>query len=243
MSQPKKINKKIKSSKSLKSIKRELSPFQKQQRYLLWLMLLLTALASFFLFFLSWQFSRLDVLSPFLKNKLLPLMSASEILEEQPMSFLPSREDGLQRLSFQASPDGRSFAYILKNNDSEQVVLNEIAGPLFEEIMFMSFSPDSQNFAYIAKKDKKMWPVLNGEIGQAYDFILQPRLFSPDSRYFIYKARKGVKDVLVINGRESRPYDLIYNPFVNTDNTTIVFFGLDNNRLWRGEIPLADFKE
>jgi hypothetical protein len=228
-------------AKSSPSTKNQISSFQMQQRRLVWLMLLLTALASLFMFFLSWQFSRLDVISPFLRNNLLPLMSAGEILEERPMSFLPSREDGLQRLSFQVSPDGRSFAYILKNNESEQVVLNEIAGPLFDEIIFMSFSPDSKNFAYIANKDRKAWPVINGEIGQAYDFILEPRLFSPDSRYFIYKARKGTKDVLVINGRESRPYDLIYNPFVTSDNSAIVFFALDGNRLWRGEIPLSDF--
>lgn len=243
MVKAKTIGKKTKTPKVQKKSNSKLTDFQKQQRYLLWLMLFLTFIASSFLFFLSWQFSRLDLLSPFLKNNLLPLMSASEILEERPMSFLPSREDGLQRLSFQASPDGRSFAYILKNNDSQQVVLNERAGPLFDEIMYMSFSPDSKKFAYIAKKDKKMWPVINGEIGQPYDFILQPRLFSPDSRYFIYKARKGTKDVLVINGRESRSYDFIYNPFVSADNSSIVFFALDNNRLWRGEIPLLNFEE
>jgi hypothetical protein len=242
MSPVKKISQKKKPAKSLPvASARTISPLQKQQRYLLWLMLFLTALASAFLFFLSWQFSRLDVLSPFLKNSFLPLMSKGEVLEERPMSFLPSREDGLQRLSFQSSPDARSFAYILKNNDSEQVVLNEVAGPLFDEIMFMSFSPDSQNFAYVAKKDRKMWPVVNGDIGEAYDFILEPRLFSPDSRYFIFKARKGSKDVLVINGRESRSYDLIYNPFLVSDNSAIAFFALDDNRLWRGEIPLADF--
>ncbi len=243
MSPVKKVIKKKRTIKSLPATKPKLGSVQKQQRYLLWLMLLLTTLASAFLFFLSWQFSRLDVLSPLLKNSFLPLMSKGEILEERPMSFMPTREDGLQRLSFQSSPDGRSFAYILKNNDSEQVVLNDMAGPLFDEIHFMSFSPDSQNFAYIAKKDRKVWAVVNGELGQAYDFILQPRLFSPDSRYFIYKARKGTKDVLVINGHESRSYDFIYNPFVVADNSAIAFFALDNNRLWRGEIPLTDFKK
>lgn len=225
----------------LKVIKPKISTAQKQKRQLLWLMLILTILASSFLFFLSWQFSRLDALSPFLKNSFLPLISKGEILEEKPMSFLPSKEDGWQRLSFQPSPDGYSFAYILKNNDTEQVVLNEVAGPLFEEIVFMSFSPDSKSFAYIAKKDKKMWPVINGEIGAPYEFILQPRLFTPDSRYFIYKVRKGTKDVLVINGRESRSYDFIYNPFVTSDNSALVFFALDNNRLWRGEVALSNF--
>lgn len=249
MSQTKKKLKTIKSAPSAKLVKlsklkgTQTNSLRKKQRYLLWLMLLLTILSSSFLFFLSWQFSRLDVLSPFFKRNLLPLMSAGSVLEERKMSLMPSREEGLQRLSFQVSPDGRSFAYILKNDETEQVVLNEVAGPLFETIRFMSFSPDSKNFAYIAKKDNRFVAVVNGEINKAYDFILEPRLFSPDSRYFIYKARKGTKDILVINGQETRSYDFIYNPFVVSDGKAIVFFALDNNLLWRGEIPLADFEK
>jgi len=228
-------------TKKINSSQSSLNSGQQEQRRLFWLILLLTVLASVFLFFIFWQSVYLKALSPLSKQSFLPLASNGGVLAEQSLTPIASREDGLQRLSFKASPDGRSFAYVIKKNNEVQVVLNDVAEPLFDEIRFMTFSSDGQNFAYIARRADKIWAVVNGESHPAYDFILSPYFFSPDSRYFIYKARQGPKEVLVINGHESRPYELIYDPLVTVDNGAIVFFALDDNQLWRGEIPLADF--
>jgi len=211
--------------------------FNKEQRQLIWTMLILLIIAASLLLVFSWQLTRLQTFPNLLRNQLLPAMFQGELLSEQNLTNLPIGNN-FDELSFLASPDGRSFAYVLKNNDSQQVVLNESAGPIFTGITFMSFSPDALNFAYTAKKNNKEVAVINGQVGREYDWIFSPRLFSEDSRYFIYKARRDGKEFLVINEKESRAYDRVYNLMLNTDKSILFFFARDGDRLWRGEIPL-----
>jgi len=196
--------------------------FNKEQRRLVWTMLILLVIASAFLFIFSWQLSRLQTLPDLTKNTLLSPLFQGELLSEQSLSLLDNYED-LDEPSFLASPDAHSFAYILKNPDSQQMVLNEQAGPLFSSITFMAFSPDSASFAYTAKKGDKEVAVINGKVGREYDWIFNPRMFSPDSRYFIYKARRGDKEFLVINNKESRAYDHIDNLIINPETTSLFF--------------------
>lgn len=218
--------------------KKALTTLQLQQRTLLWTMLGLSFLASMLLFFLSWQFSRLKILPSFWQDRFLPALFQGEVLSEQGVANIPASDPSFEKLSFVSAPDGLSFAYILKNENRQQLIINERAEPFFDNISFMTFSPDSQSFAYIAKEGKKEVAVINGEKGRSYDWIFVPRFFSPDSRYFIYKARRENKDVLVINNQESRAYDRIYEPIISSDKQAVIFFALDGDKLWRGSIPL-----
>jgi hypothetical protein len=47
----------------------------------------------------------------------------------------------------------------------------------------------------------------------------------------------------VVNDRESRPYDRIYEPALSPDKSALIFFARDGERLWRGEIPLAEIED
>ena len=215
-----------------------LTSFQKQKRQLFYTMAILIILSACALFFLSWQLSRLQLLSPYWPQSFVSNLFGGELLQEEEIFSLSEAGTNMDPLSFTAANDGRSFAYILKNNDSQQVVVNNEAGPIFKEITFMAFSPDAKSFSYTAKKGNKEVAVINGQVGKEYDWIFAPRLFSPDSRYFIYKARQGSKESLVINHQESRFYDRIYEPFLSQDKAYLVFFALDANKLWRGSLPL-----
>lgn len=220
------------------SRKQPISTFNHQQRRLLWTMLGATVVAAGLLLALSWRLSRLDVWPATRTLSVLPALFQGEALSEQSVASLPT-DSGLDELSLLASPDGLGLAYILKNERSEQLVLNEQAGPIVDDITFMSFSPDGQRFAYTVKQNQKERAIIDGKSGREYDWIFNPRFFSPDSRYFIYKARNGSKDVLVMNETESRPYDRIYEPFLSPDKSALIFFARDGDRLWRGQIPLA----
>jgi len=211
--------------------------FNKQQRRLVWTTALLTIIAAILLLTLSWRLSRLQLLPTMSSLPILPALFQGEIMTETPVATLPTFS-GSEELSFLSSPDGRNFAYVLNNDRTQQLVLNEKAGPLVEDITFMAFSPDSRSFAYTYKQDGRERAVINDSAGNSYDWIFNPRFFTPDSRYFIYKARRNSKDVLVVNNQESRAYDRIYEPALSPDKSALIFFARDGERLWRGEIPL-----
>lgn len=211
--------------------------FNKQQRRLVWTMAVLTVIAAGLLLVFSWRLSRLNFLPAWSSLSVLPALFQGETMRETAVATLPVFSS-TEELSFLSSPDGRNFAYILNNNQSQQLVLNEKAGPIVDSVTFMAFSPDSRSFAYTYKLKDKERAVINGLVGKEYDWIFNPRFFTPDSRYFIYKAREKGKDRLVINSQESRLYDRIYEPFLSPDKATLIFFARDGERLWRGEIPL-----
>lgn len=202
--------------------KRSYQIFNQEQRRMVWTMIILLVLASTFLFIFSWRLSRLQSLPNLTNSSILTPLFQGSVLSEQSISLLSNYEN-LDEPSFFSSPDARSFAYILKNQDTQQLILNEQAGPLFSSISFMAFSPDSSSFAYTAKKGDKEVAVINGSVGREYDWIFNPRMFSPDSRYFIYKARRGDKEFLVINDKESRAYDHIDNLVINPEKTSLFF--------------------
>jgi hypothetical protein len=207
--------------------------FSQEQRQLIWTMLVLLIIAAALLFIFSWQLTRLKVLPNLVKTQVSSSLFKGELLSEQNLATLPSG-DNFDELSFLASPNGRHFAYILKNNESQQLVLDEKAGPIFSGITFMVFSPDSTNFAYIAKKSDKEVVVINGQVGREYDWIFSPRLFSVDSRSFIYKARRDGKEFLVINEKESSAYDRIYDimpsPVLSVDIRYFIYKARRDNK-------------
>lgn len=161
-----------------------------------------------------------------------------EILKEEAVSVLKPNLSSAEKLSLVTSPDGRRFAYILKNNGQQQVIVNEQAGPLFDAVSQLSFSPDSHDFAYLARNATKELVVLNGVLSPEYDFVLTPRFYGAKNSYYSFKARQQGKDILVINNQASRPYDYIYEPFLSSDKKYLVYFALDGDNLWRGSIPI-----
>lgn len=211
--------------------------FSKEQRQLIWTMIVLLIMAVVFLFIFSWQLTCLKSLPNLTKKQIFPALFQGEFLSEQNLGVLTNVDD-IDELSFLSSANGRRFAYILKNNNSQQLVLDEEVGPIFSAISFMAFSPDSNNFAYIAKRGDKEVAIVNDQMGREYDWISSPHLFSTDSRYFIYKAGEDGKEFLVINEEESRAYDYVYEPMLSSDKNTLFFFARDGDHLWRGEIPL-----
>lgn len=158
--------------------------------------------------------------------------------EEKAVAAIPSSQADFERQSFVASPDGKRFAYILKKEGRESVVLDASAGASYDAITFLSFSPDGKRFAYGAKLNGHEMVVLDGREGKLYDWIFTPRSFSPDSRYFYYKARTGEGDILVFNDRESRAYDRIYEPFVSADGSSLIYYGLVGDAVWQGKLGL-----
>ena len=212
--------------------------FDKQQRRLVRTTAILTVISACLLLTLSWRLSRLNLFPVLASLPALPSLFQGEVMTETPVAALPVFS-GSEELSFLSSPDGRNFAYILNSGQSQQLVLNEKAGPIVDNITFMAFSPDSRSFAYTYKQDGKERAVINDAVGKQYDWIFNPRFFTPDSHYFIYKARKNGKDVLVVNDQESRAYDRIYEPALSPDKASLIFFARDGERLWRGEIPLS----
>ena len=162
-------------------------------------------------------------------------------IKESNVLTLNEAQKNFDELTFLASPDGKSIAYIISNETSGRrtVVLNGRAGASYDDIIFMKFSPDSQRFAYGAKVNGKSLVVLDGQEGKLYDWIFEPHFFSPDNKYFIYKARNSAGDILVFNKEESQVYDRIYNVAVSSAETEIIFYARQGDEIWRGELNIT----
>lgn len=160
---------------------------------------------------------------------------------------IPAEQESFDPLTFKASPDGRSFAYVLRNGNQVGVVLNGRAEPLYDAVTFTSFSPDGQKFAYGVKIGGQEKVVIDGVAGQAYDytFYISPaRSFTPDSRYFIYKARNSQGDQMVVNNTwTSRAYERIYEPVLSGDGSQLIYYGLIGDKIWRTAIDLDKTRE
>lgn len=163
-------------------------------------------------------------------------------IEEAAYFTIPEGQESFDPLTFKASPDGRSFAYVLKVGNRLGVVLNGRAEPLYEAVTFTSFSPDGQRFAYGVKIGGQEKVVIDGVPGPAYDytFYISPaRSFTPDSRYFIYKARSSQGDQMVVNNTwTSQAYERIYDPVLSADGSQLVYYGLIGDKIWRTVIDL-----
>jgi len=151
---------------------------------------------------------------------------------------VPEDQTNFDALTFLAAPNGNSFAYVLKEINTERVALNGQPGSAYDKITFMMFSPDGRHFAYGAKQGGKEVVVLDGQPGKLYDWTLPPRFFTPDSRYFVYKTRIEAGDILVFNNGESRAYDTIYPLFISADGEELVYFGRVGRQFWRTSLAL-----
>lgn len=161
------------------------------------------------------------------------------IIEESEFMTLPIGGSGFEGLNFLNSPDGEKFAFIVKQDNKQAVLLNGDLGPFYDSITFMAFSPDSRRFAYGARIGSDEMVVLDGLPGKIYDWVFLPRFFSPDSQYFIYKARTLEGDFLVFNEMEGKIYEQIYQPFVNSDNSALIFYSRNEQQIYKSVLQLS----
>ena len=160
------------------------------------------------------------------------------IIEEYEFMTLPSSNSSFENLNFLNSSDGSKFAFIVRKDNKEAVLLNGDFGPFYDKISFMAFSPDSRRFAYGARVGSDEMVVLDGLPGKIYDWVLSPRFFSPDSRYFVYKARTSEGDFLVFNESEGKIYEQIYQPFFNNDNSALIFYSRNGRQIYKSILKL-----
>lgn len=165
-------------------------------------------------------------------------LSEDLTISEREFMTLPAGVTGFENLNFINSPDGSKFAFVVKRDSKEAVLLNGDLGPFYDKITFMAFSPDSSRFAYGVKVGYDDMVVLDGLPGKIYDWIFLPRFFSPDSQYFIYKARSSEGDFLVFNETEGAVYEQIYQPFVSDDNSSVIFYSRRGTQIYKSVLEL-----
>lgn len=166
------------------------------------------------------------------------IISNDVIIEETEFMTLPNGDASFENLNFLNSPDGSKFAFIVRQDTKEAVLLNGDLGPFYDKITFMAFSPDSSRFAYGAKVGIDEMVVLDGLPGKVYDWVFLPRFFSPDSKYFLYKARSAEGDFLVFNETEGKVYEQIYQPFVNSDESALIFYSRNGQQIYKSILKL-----
>ncbi len=164
--------------------------------------------------------------------------AAIEDIEEEEIFSIPESQAGFNDLSFISSPDGKSFAYIIKQEGGEKVVFNGQAGELYDSITFLVFSSDSRHFAYGVKKEGKESVVLDGQVSEAYDWIFKPYFFTPDSKHFVYKVRTDQGEMVVLDNKNGAIYDYVYAPFITTEGDKLVYYSRTNDKLWRTVVEL-----
>lgn len=179
---------------------------------------------------------------PPLQPAVWPKITNREVNEEEYFS-IPTAHKDFDDLSFASSPDGRSFAYVLKNNDLETLAINGRAMASYAKISFIRFSDNGTRLAYGAKVRNKEMVVLDGREGKLYDWIFEPYFFTPDNKYFIYKARNDKGEMIVFNNWESQAYDKIYQVFLTPDKSQLVYFAKKNQVIWRTTVNLKDLEK
>ncbi len=102
------------------------------------------------------------------------------------------------------SQSGHNFAYVATEGTKQLLVVNDIEGPMYDEIIIKNpvFSPDGEHVAYIAKNGGNYYLILDGRQSQPYSYGPVSLAFSPDSKQFAYIARNQTQEFLILNGAE-----------------------------------------
>lgn len=102
------------------------------------------------------------------------------------------------------SPDSRRVAYMAGSSDKMSVVVDGVAGPVYDGILLGSgptFSPDSQHLAYVGKREGKWRLVLDGSETECEEIAVNTLTFSPDGKHLAYIVDRGGKKLaLVLDG-------------------------------------------
>lgn len=144
---------------------------------------------------------------------------------------------------FKSSPDGKTYAYVAKENLKYFVVNNGKEGKRYDWIQSLTFSPDSKILAYEAKNGMKSFVVTNDRRGNKYDSV-RSIIFSSDSKkiaYIAYILKPDIKKemyassehflkCIVVNEKEGKKYDDVYMPVFSPDNKMITYVANKNKR-------------
>ncbi len=122
-------------------------------------------------------------------------------------------EDTLYYNTIVFSPDAQRLAYIVREPNGYQIVLDGQASEVYEDILYHEFSAKEQH-TYTARKNNQMVIVANGNVAGSYsslfDLVRYPN-FSPDSKYiwFLYEDDSGLEH-LGMDGVDSAGYQDIF---------------------------------
>ena len=121
--------------------------------------------------------------------------------------------------SLVTSPNGEHIAFVDKRGAKECVVLDGVAGKLYDSIPRQSiteagvppqivFSPDGSRMAYVATQAGKSLVVEGTKEGKQYKSIVPGSVkFNLDGTRFAYPAATDSGEVMVVDGQESKQYD------------------------------------
>ena len=112
------------------------------------------------------------------------------------------------------SPDCRHIAWREQRGEKERMVLDGVAGPLYDSIFDWGpegpFSTDGSHVAYFAERDGSQFAVIDGKEGPGVDCTYASSLlFSRDGQRVAYDARRGNKDFVVVDGVAEKEYDIV----------------------------------
>jgi Tol biopolymer transport system component len=135
-------------------------------------------------------------------------------------------EDGQWHLDWDVvvSPDGRLLVWHEERGDKECVVVNGVAGRLYDSVDWRSgwdnlFGPEGRHFAYTATRDGHQFAVIDGKEGPPFDtncYIFF--LFSPDGKRVAYTATKGGGEFVILDGAISRMFGAVWGMCFSADS-------------------------
>ena len=112
------------------------------------------------------------------------------------------------------SPDGQRLAYKAKKGKKWVVVVDDVEGQEYDEILgLLKFSPDGKRFMYAGRRGDKFVMVVDGMESKEYDGIFN-YFFTPDSHRHVIVAMRAIasgrpKFIIVTDGSEGPEYDEI----------------------------------
>ncbi|MEZ5498261.1 MAG: hypothetical protein R3E77_02405 [Steroidobacteraceae bacterium] len=88
------------------------------------------------------------------------------------------------------SENGKGFAYSVRSDSGQLVVVNGVAGKEYDAVASLTLSNDGKRSAYSAQHDGKLVAVVDGKEGPSVE-ALSAFNFSPQGRHVAYVARIG----------------------------------------------------
>ena len=137
------------------------------------------------------------------------------------------------------SPDGKSFAYVVWDNDGTYFIMKDgVKYSKYKDISHLTYSLDGKSFAYIAKKMNDEHIIVKDWIESSEYTGITDLTYSPDWKSFAYVAWDNQKAFVVKDGiafpKHSNVWKLTYSPDwtnlvysvydYSTDNDGVAYF-------------------
>lgn len=153
------------------------------------------------------------------------------VKDGQPSKVLGGLDADYVKESLILSPDGKRWAYAIKQRNDRLAVIDGKEGKAYRDIAKLAFSPDSQHVAYRAALNNKLLIVVDGREGPGYD-ELGPPIFSPDGKSIAYGIGVGTQKFMVSNGQKQLPYADVSDPLFAPRGTRLVYQGKLDSGEW-----------